>query len=483
MTTGPSRTPPPHAPESPLREYVQGLRRQAWLVILVPVISILAAILFLATREPVYRASTTLVVGEPRVETAPVLGSSSTTRTLTNLLESDLVARTVIENLDLDVSQKAFLQKLRVDVLPDTSVLDVSYDDADADEALAVITDITEIFTRSLGGSLGVSGGDEDGAPPGADSFDLIVRVFDEPHLEDQPIGRNWAATLAFVGAVGIALGLMLAIAREALDASIRKRQDAEEWFGAPVVGTIPKGAHRGPPFAAARSYLPGFLRKRRAAAQTASVDLLRARLEFSQIGLGGPSIAVTSARAGEGKSTVAASLGAALARAGKRVICVDADVRRPALYRYLSLPQETPGLLDVVRAGVDVDEALLTIELTQSSRNGAAPPSPPVSFEVLLAGNSNSGTRGLRLEPDEISKLIETLQERADYIILDSPPLLVADAFLLAAQAGNVLIVARHGRTTKDQAESVRTTLEELGVQHVGVVLTNAPPVETYYR
>ncbi|MGH3040614.1 MAG: CpsD/CapB family tyrosine-protein kinase, partial [Gaiellaceae bacterium] len=220
---------------------------------------------------------------------------------------------------------------------------------------------------------------------------------------------------------------------------------------------------------------------RRRAAAQTASVDLLRARLEFSQIGTGGPNIVVTSAGAGEGKSTVAASLGAALARAGKRVICVDADVRRPALYRYLRLPQETPGLLDVVRRGLDIDEALLTVALNQSSRNGAAATPPPVEFEVLLAGNSNSGDRGPRLDSHEISRLIETLQERADYVILDSPPLLVADAFLLAAQAGNVLVVARHGRTTKDQAESVRATLEELGVRHVGVVLTNAPPVEAY--
>jgi Mrp family chromosome partitioning ATPase len=76
---------------------------------------------------------------------------------------------------------------------------------------------------------------------------------------------------------------------------------------------------------------------------------------------------------------------------------------------------------------------------------------------------------------------LIERLHERADYIVIDAPPLLVADALGMSLQADNVLLVARRGRTTRDQAEWARATLEGLGVTRISVVLTNAPAVETY--
>jgi Mrp family chromosome partitioning ATPase len=76
------------------------------------------------------------------------------------------------------------------------------------------------------------------------------------------------------------------------------------------------------------------------------------------------------------------------------------------------------------------------------------------------------------------VSKLTTRLLKHADYVIFDSPPLSVAEAYPLAARADNVLIVARRGRTTKVQAEWAHDTLEEIGVEKVGVVLTDSPPV-----
>jgi Mrp family chromosome partitioning ATPase len=73
------------------------------------------------------------------------------------------------------------------------------------------------------------------------------------------------------------------------------------------------------------------------------------------------------------------------------------------------------------------------------------------------------------------VANLTEQLHERADLVVFDSPPLPVADSYPLALQSDNVLVVARYGRTTKDQAEFARTTLEEIGVRKVGVVLTDA--------
>ena len=76
---------------------------------------------------------------------------------------------------------------------------------------------------------------------------------------------------------------------------------------------------------------------------------------------------------------------------------------------------------------------------------------------------------------PEVLGELIERLNKRADFVVFDSPPLLAADALPLAIRSDNVLVVARSGRTTRDEAESVVSTLQELGVERIGVVLTDA--------
>ena len=442
-----------------------------------PVITIAAAYLLLEIKDPKYQASMTLVVGEPRAKLNPVLGEVSLTRTMTTLIESDFVARNTIRTLDLDQTLKEFDKSLKVEVLPDTSVLKVSYESTDPQVALDVVGQIAQIFDRRVSRTLGQKGDTSFIAPQGG-SFDLIVRTFDPPHVDPDPIQPARATTLILAGVAGLVLALMLAVARDSLDSRIRSRRDAEDWFGAPVVGALPKP----------HGWTPQMASSVAEERHSASLELLRARLQFTQSGIGGPTILVTSAAPDEGKSTVAASLSAALARAGKRVIVVDADLRRPTLPNYLSVEADGPGLVDVLHARVALEEALVRVDpipVTGSlggsaSENGEVQPIRPGRLEVLPAGHVTS-VAGDVLTPEGFGVLIDRLHERADYIVIDAPPLLVADALGLALQVDNVLLVARRGRTTRDQAEWARTTLEGLGVSRISVVLTNAPPVETY--
>lgn len=453
--------------ESPLRQYLQTIRRRAWIVLLVPAVTFTATLGLIARQEAKYEASATLVVGEPRGALPPVLGSGSVTRTMTNLLESDLIARDVIRRLELEMTVDDFQKHLKAEVLPDTSVLDVKYVSTNRKQALAVVRQIASTFTRAVDETLGVQSGRRR-----ADSFNLVVRVFDAPHVDELPTSP--VAKLIFGGIIGLALGLMLAITREALDSRMRGSSDAESWFRAPVVGALPKGMRgKSPPGVGAR-------RRRGDSRRVASLDLIRAKLQFAQAGVGGPTIVVTSAAAEDGKSTVVANLGAALAWAGKRVVCVDADVRRPSLHRYLGLDSGLPGLVDVLEADVVLEDALVTVDLVQPTVNGSSPTESPGRLEVLPAGSMPSAAVGV-LTPEAVGALIERLQHRADYVVFDSPPLLVADSFPLALQSDNVLVVARRGRTTKDQAEAVRATLEGLGIQQVGVVMTDAPSADGY--
>ncbi len=434
---------------------------------LVPAVTLGAIVANLERQEPVYRASTKIVVGEPHGILPPGLGDQSTMRSMSTLMESDVIVRTVINRLGLDTTPAKFKKKLTIGLLPDTSVLEVSYESTDRRLALNVVRNIDQIFTSELDEVLGVKPTVGESRP---DSFDLIVRVFDPPHVEPDPVSPKYGTNIIFGLVAGLALGLLLAVAREALDSRIRGRKDAEEWFGAPVVGTLPREMNRRPPPGVGAA---GKRRGRSEDRRTASLDLLRARLQFTQTGISGPTILVAGAAPFVDKSTVVANVAAALARSGKRVVCVDADVRQPNLYRAFDLPKKAPGLVDVLEDDLPLEDALLAVDLAQPESNGSEP-TDRGRLEVLLAGRDPSPLADA-LTPETVAELIERLHERADFVVFDSPPLPVADAYPLALGSDNVLVVARYGRTTKDQAEFARTTLEEIGVRNVGVVLTDA--------
>jgi tyrosine-protein kinase len=460
--------------ESPLRQYLQVLKRQAWLIVLVPVVTLGAIVANLERQEPVYRASTKIAVGETRTGLPSEFVDQSTMRTLANIMEGNTVSRRVLDELGLDMTVEDFQKKLKVEALPDVSGMDVSYDSPDRRRALAIVRSLGANFTEVTDETLGVL---RPGEKATSGSFNLKLPVIDEPHVLPEPVSPKYGANIIFGAIAGIALGILLAIGREALDSRIRRQKDAEEWFGAPVVGTLPREmSRRPPPGVGAAAGRTGRSESRRAA----SLDLLRARLQFAQTGISGPTILVAGAAPFVEKSTVAANVAAALARSGKRVICVDADTRQPNLYRFFDLPRQAPGLVDVLEDDFPLEDALIPVEIVQPGSNGSQPgangseASSKGRLEVLLAGRPPSPIAD-PLTPETVEELTERLHERADFVIYDSPPLPVADSYPLALRSDNVLVVARYGRTTKDQAEFARTTLEEIGVRNVGVVLTDA--------
>ena len=230
------------------------------------------------------------------------------------------------------------------------------------------------------------------------------------------------------------------------------------------------------------------------------AMNLLRANLEFSPNGVAGPTILVTSALAREGKTTVAANLASVLAMGGHNVICVEADARRPALRGYMGVPAQTEGLLEVLNGDVDLDRALQLVDLVGPGsveprrmglgrKNGARPEAqqaPFVGGELrLLPIGSSSRVTGMVFSAEKLGPLINELRARADFVIFDSSPLLtLADSFLLAQLSDDVLVVARQGQTKKDKAQAVRARLKGLGVERIGVILTEleSPRRRGYY-
>lgn len=446
--------------DSALRQYLRTIRRQAWLVVLVPVLVVTAMFIVAKSQDSIYRALTEVVVlVQSRGPDDPDLADFPTMRTMSAVLESEGVTRDVLRRVNLDMSAEEFQQRVKVEVLPETALLKVSYESTDARLARNVVRQLLNSFEGRV---------ELLARPrPGRKPLPIELNTITAPSVAPDPVGPKTGTNIIFGAIAGIALGLLLAVAREALDSRLHERREAEDWFDAPIVGTLPKGMGR-----VSTRRGPGHDRR------TATLDLLRARMEFTGAGINGPAILVADSGPDMGKSMVTANLGAALARGGKRVIVVDADIRRPRLHRSLGVEARNgAGLVDVLEGHAELEDALVPVEMPSSGSNGAGPIEAAGSLE-LLSGGSTPVPMSDIITAEAVTDLTTRLLERADYVIFDAPPLSVAEAYPLAVRADNVLIVARRGRTTKEQAEWARDTLEEIGVEKVGIVLTDSAPV-----
>ena len=190
----------------------------------------------------------------------------------------------------------------------------------------------------------------------------------------------------------------------------------------------------------------------------------LRANIGFSGIDQPVRTVAVTSATSGEGKTTTVVNLGIIMAQAGPRVLIVDTDFRRPTLDEILGLRsnRQRPlnGLSNVIVGTARLDDVIVE---TQFDRLGVVPAGamPPNPSELLGSQRMQS--------------VIRELGERANFVLLDTPPCMVyADAFLIARLADGVLYVLRRGNQNKAAQRRIQKQLQQAKVRMLGVVFND---------
>jgi capsular exopolysaccharide synthesis family protein len=188
----------------------------------------------------------------------------------------------------------------------------------------------------------------------------------------------------------------------------------------------------------------------------------LRTNLQFAAVGGALQTLVVTTPSPNEGKSTTVANLAVTFAQGGKKVIVVDADLRRPALHELFGV-DGTSGLSNtLVDAALRAALPLVAVPGVEGLRllpAGAIPPNP-----AELLGS------------DELAQVIDRLKTMADMVLFDAPPVLpVTDAAILAKRTDGILLVLQAGKTKREHAARAKDMLEQVGARIVGTALTNA--------
>jgi Mrp family chromosome partitioning ATPase len=482
---------------SSLRRYMSAVRRQWVIVVTVVVVSLTVAGWWLSRQDSQYASEMKIVVGQGQALFGPDVSFAVEpfTQTMTDLLESEVVARRVKEDLNLEESPGEILDNLQVDTKPDASVLNLTYKDTDQVRSRQVLQRVGEVFTELVdtrfGGQGTQAGTGTGGQQPADQTPPVTATIFDPAHALPDRVSPKPGRTLAIAAVLGLIAGILLALVRDGFANRIRTHREAQEAFGARVAGVLPPGTVGTRP-----SQLP-HLPPRMAQRIGDALEILGATIRFSSNGSESGVVLVTSSLAEEGKTTVVANVAALLARSGLRVIAVEGDLRRPALHRFLEIPADQPGLSDVARGDVDLDAALIPVPVPGSMRSvqaratadplGAAAAGAAWEARSYDAQSLMLLTAGTRLaDADDVftmgqaAALMAQLRERADYVIVDSAPLLLApDAYPFAQVADRVLVVAREDSTSRDDAEAARETLKSLRVRDFTVILTEATEAE----
>ncbi len=195
----------------------------------------------------------------------------------------------------------------------------------------------------------------------------------------------------------------------------------------------------------------------------------LRTNLDFSSLDKPIRAMVVTSAAPEEGKSTTLANLAITIAQAGKRVILVDCDLRRPSLHQIFDA-RSTPGFTDMMR-----DDALMSMPPLQET--------PEAGLRLLASGTLPPNPSEL-LASRRMSDVIAALQQHADIVLFDAPPVIaVTDAAVLAAKVDAVLLVVSAGKTRREHARKAKALLEKVNARLIGAVLNNVKGEVSLYQ
>lgn len=293
----------------------------------------------------------------------------------------------------------------------------------------------------------------------GASNF---LSIIEPAQVPTTPVGPKVATNVLLAVAIGLVLACSAAVLLEYLDDTLKSSDEVRRALDLKTLGNIPPIDGKDYPDKLVVSRYPR-------APVTEAYRVLRTNLQHAAGDQPLRTLMVTSTSPLEGKSVTTANLAAAMAQSGQRVILVDADMRRPTQHQIHQLDNTTGLSVILQRGDVSIGDVMRTVSVTNLSVITAGP--PPDNPSDLL-------------DSKRLSDLIELLEQYADIVVFDSPPVMaVSDTAILASRVDGTLLVVDAGRTRRGNAQLSREALLSVGARMLGVVLNRLEQEHSGYH
>jgi Mrp family chromosome partitioning ATPase len=286
-------------------------------------------------------------------------------------------------------------------------------------------------------------------------------------------------------GAIGLVIALLIVGGRELFNTTVRSEADVEDALDTSVLASIES--------------LPRRLRASVVAAGGGrfndEYELLAANIaQIFDAHVGTVQLAVTSALPGEGKTTTATNLAAALSRRGANVVLADFDLRKPTVSEFVGIPRGAAGVSELLAGAADLRSVLWRIRPNGKGsqlESGHAAELAPARGKVVRRSAEGSLTvmpggvvRRAESAPRfaRLPALLESLPQDADFVVIDTPPaLVVAGMAELAQSVDAVIVVVRHGVVHRRQLRTLGRQTRSWRARLLGAVLNDCPGEESY--
>jgi capsular exopolysaccharide synthesis family protein len=435
-----------------------------WLgVVLLVLVGLAGAAAYNLTQPKVYEASATGIVsnGKAADTTDASIGDGLARTKVTSyaaIATSTNTAEQVLDDIEAnsddptyaelqDLNPSGLTAKISVSQPLDTALITINARDTDPARAAALANAWVAALAQQVS--------ELEGVDPAVDKKGLRLTAYGSSQGASQVLPRT-SLNLAVGLLLGLVLGFAYAMIRHQFDRRLRSAQEVEKQFGVPVIGLVPQSGHMRKDDGRALTLAVTGSNASASASTAEAFRKLRTNLQFMDVDNPPQIIVVTSPRQGDGKSTVAANLAAAMAVNGQPVTLIDGDLRRPTVAESFGLV-EGAGLTDVLVGRVDMDDVAQQHPDYTNLRVLAAGGTPPNPSELL-------GTQAMR-------KLLRTLA-RTSVVLIDAPPLLpVTDAAVLTALSDGALVVISSGKTLDTELGAALGHLDAVNGKALGVI------------
>ena len=429
-----------------MTEYLTALRKRWFVIALLAVLGGSLGYYQAHTATPLYRASSEMYVSLANGDTVGELVQGSTyTRSLVEsfvqLAGTPVVLDPVIDELGLTVSSQSLAGAVSANSPLNTVIIEVTAVSRNPDRAAAIANSVAKHLSQTV----------SDLSPTSTSGASTVkMNVVSPASAPTHPFSPNKKLQVMTGIFVGLALGFVIALIMSRLDTRVRTLKDLPTEPERAVLGSIPQDKAIRKHGARAVLIYPH-------APLAEAYRRVRTNLQFLNVAAPVRVVVISSAVPNEGKSMTSINLALTMAEQGKRVLLVDADMRRASI---------------AMECGLEGSAGLSTVLVGEASLEDVVQPWGSAQLDVITAG-ATPPNPGHLIESEAMIRFLGAAREAYDFVIVDAPPMLaVTDAAVLGRQADGVIVVAGSTKVRRHELADALASLDSIEVVCLGIVL-----------